>query len=172
MNASLSQTVERVPAFLGAMPLAFDSGTCSRLVASRPPRVLVGRAHRQRMATTQGVGDVEPEESDDDRAKSVESQDIGGSSQPLRFDGDGIPFSVKIISPPPKYLGTFRLNPRTGCNDIIKHEECAYVVKRVRQHYHYDFDQKGFYMYKKTIEIKSLARKSLDQYLDETLRES
>jgi hypothetical protein len=128
------------------------------------------------MTITQGVGGAEPEESDDDRAKSAENQDIGvsrrGSSQPLRFDGDGLPFSVKIISPPPKYLGTFRLNPRTGCNDIIKHEECAYVVKRVRQHYHYDFDQGGFYMYKKTIEIKSLARKSLDQYLEKTLWES
>lgn len=94
----------------------------------------------------------------------------GASGQELSFRGDALPFDLKIISPPPRVLGRFMLNPRTNCGDVIEHEAKSYVVKRVRCHYR--LERNGPTMFKKTVEIKSLARKSIESYLERTLRES
>lgn len=87
------------------------------------------------------------------------------------YNGDLLPFDVTVISPPPAVLGRFRLDPRTHCGDIIEHNGRQFVVKRVRLHYRYDFNGKVI-VYKKTIEIKSLARKSIESYLEKVLRDS
>lgn len=93
------------------------------------------------------------------------------SGKKLPFEGDALPFDVKVISPPPHMLGRFKLHPRTNCGDVIEHDAKSYVVKRVRCHYR--LERSGSpKMFKKTIEIKSLARKSIESYLERTFRES
>jgi hypothetical protein len=88
----------------------------------------------------------------------------------LPFQGDELPFNVTVVSPPPHSLGQFMLNPRTNCGDVIEHDEKSYVVKRVICHYRLQFGRPQ--MFKKTIEIKSLARKSLESFLEKTFNES
>lgn len=94
----------------------------------------------------------------------------GSSGQELSFRGDSLPFDLRVISPPPHTLGRFMLSPRTSCGDVIEHDAKSYVVKRVRCHYR--FERSGPTMFKKTVEIKSIARKSIENYLERTFRES
>lgn len=122
------------------------------------------------------------------------------------YRGDDLPFDVRVISPPPRSLGRFRLHPRTQCGDVIElvsrggearlgrqadesasegegegegeEEEGqteAYVVKRVRNRFVWSTQaggKAGVRMSRKTLEIKSLARKSIESQLERTLRES
>lgn len=86
------------------------------------------------------------------------------------YKGDLLPFDVSVVSPPPSYLGRFQLDPRTHCGDVLEHDGQQFVVKKVRMQYKYSAG--AYKMVKKTIEVKSLARKALESYLERVLRES
>jgi hypothetical protein len=164
-----------VSAFVAPLPLAGTARTRTRRSIAGCGQAALTPARRPRMsATTQNFGETEHENTDDDSDGVSDGHDMEvfrrGSIRP--YHGDSLPFSVKIVSPPPKTLGTFQLNPRTSCGDIIRHNDCAYVVKRVSQHYQYNFQLGAAEMYKKSVEVKSIARKSLEQYLERTLQDN
>ena len=85
-------------------------------------------------------------------------------------DGDLMPFDVKVVSPPPRYLGRFRLDPRTHCGDILDHGGQSYTVRQVRMRF--QFRNGGVRVTKKTLDVKSLARKAIETFLEQTLRNS
>lgn len=87
-----------------------------------------------------------------------------------RHSSDLLPFHVSVVSPPPKYLGRFRLDPRTHCGDIVEHDGAHFEVKVVRLRYKYIRGQ--YQVVGKVIEVKSLARNAIEAYLERTLRES
>lgn len=93
-----------------------------------------------------------------------------------KWAGDDMPFDVRVISPPPRHLGRFRLHPRTGRGDVIDMEGTSYVVKRVRSHFVWSAGggsgQAGPKLTKKTVETVSVARKSIEISLERSLRES
>lgn len=83
---------------------------------------------------------------------------------------DSIPFSVSVISPPPRHLGTFKLDPATHCGDIVEHDGQQFEVKVVKLRYKY---QQGKYrVIGKSIQVKSLARKAIEIYLDKKFQQS
>lgn len=86
------------------------------------------------------------------------------------YTGDLLPFDVEVISPPPMYLGRFQLDPRTHCGDVVEHNGSQFVVKRVRMRY--KFTAGSYRVVRKCIEVKSLARKALETYLERVLHES
>lgn len=84
--------------------------------------------------------------------------------------GDLLPFDVSIGTPPPEYLGRFKLDPRTHCGDIVEHAGRHFVVKSVRMRYKYLQGQ--YKMIGKAIEVKSLARKAIESYLEKAYQDS
>lgn len=82
-----------------------------------------------------------------------------------------LPFDVNIISPPPRRLGSFRMDPRTHCGDIVEHDGQAYSVRRVRMRYRYKRNE-GLKVTRKTLEVKSLARKAVERFLKAALESS
>lgn len=87
-----------------------------------------------------------------------------------QYNGDGLPFDVSVTSPPPQYLGRFQLDPRTHNGDIVEHDGRQFVVNTVRMRYKYS--QGRYRMVGKAIEVKSLARKSIETFLERALRDS
>jgi len=92
----------------------------------------------------------------------------GGSR--YRRESDRLPFDVKVSSPPPRYLGRFRLDALTHGGDVLEHEGQSYVVKSVV--FHYVMQNGKFVVNRKTVHVKSLARKSLDSYLNKLYKNS
>jgi len=86
------------------------------------------------------------------------------------FPGELLPFDVRVISPPPRDLGSFRLDPRIHRGDVLDYKGASYIVRRVRMHFAYR--QGRFHMTKKTAEVKSLSRKMMDEFLDQLYRSS
>lgn len=116
----------------------------------------------------------ESNESSDDSTEENEETEEGemkvfrkGKKQ---YQGDLLPFDVSVVSPPPTYLGRFKLDPRTHCGDVVEHDGQQFVVKKVRMQYKYSAG--AYKMVKKTIEVKSLARKALESYLEKVLKDS
>lgn len=101
---------------------------------------------------------------EDSREMSVYRQN--GRKRPI---GE-LPFDVSVVSPPPRYLGRFQLDPQTHCGDIVEHDGHHFEVKVVRMRYR--FQQGGFRVVSKAIEVKSLARKAIELYLEHTLKQS
>lgn len=115
----------------------------------------------------------------DNTEKPSREKDTAGDSGEMRvyrkgtrrlYTGDLLPFDVQITSPPPSFLGRFRLDPRTHCGDVVEHDGRQFVVKRVRMQYKYTAG--SYRVVRKSIEVKSLARKVLETYLERVLDES
>lgn len=87
-----------------------------------------------------------------------------------QYHGDLLPFDVSVISPPPAYLGRFKLDPRTHCGDVVEHDGRHFVVEKVRMQHKYTAG--AYKMVRKTIEVKSLGRKALESYLHKVLKDS
>ncbi|CDF39466.1 unnamed protein product [Chondrus crispus] len=108
-----------------------------------------------------------PDNSDDDISSGM---NVFRKPSRRPSNGDVLPFDVSIVSPPPSYLGRFKLDPHTNCGDVVEHDGMHFVVKKVRMQYKYSAG--AYKMVRKTIEVKSLARKALDSYLERVLRDS
>lgn len=81
-----------------------------------------------------------------------------------------LPFDVSIITPPPRYLGRFQLDPLTHCGDILEHNGHHFEVKVVRVRYR--FREGRYKVVGKAVEVKSLARKALEVYLEQKFYKS
>lgn len=81
-----------------------------------------------------------------------------------------LPFDVSVVSPPPRYLGRFQLDPHTHCGDILEHEGHHFEVKVVRMRYR--LQQGRYQVISKAIEVKSLARKVIEVYLERKFENS
>lgn len=81
-----------------------------------------------------------------------------------------VPFDVSVVSPPPRYLGRVELDPHTHCGDIVEYEGHHFEVKVVRLRYRL---LRGRYrVVGKSIEVKSLARKAIEVYLERKYHDS
>jgi len=87
-----------------------------------------------------------------------------------RRECDRLPFDVRVSSPPPRYLGRFHLDALTHGGDILEHDGQSYVVKSVV--FHYALQNGKFVVHRKTAHVKSLARKSIDSYLNKLYKSS
>lgn len=119
-----------------------------------------------------GKADGDSDDSESSEADSRDGLDMtvhrkGGKKS---YNGDLLPFDVSTVTPPPKYLGRFRLDPHTHCGDIVEYDGIHFLVKRVRMLYKYTGGKHR--MVRKKIEVKSLARKALESYLEKALEES
>lgn len=117
------------------------------------------------------LSNMPPEEDgppDDDPGRDDMTVYREGAKKPL--SGDLLPFDVQIVSPPPSFLGRFQLDPRTNCGDVVEHNGHHFVVKRVRLRYKYSGGT--YQVFRKHIEVKSLARKALESYLERVWNES
>lgn len=81
-----------------------------------------------------------------------------------------LPFDVSIITPPPRYLGRFQLDPLTHCGDILEHDGNHFEVKVVRVRYR--FREGRYRVVGKAVEVKSLARKAVEVYLERKFQKS
>lgn len=127
-------------------------------------------------ATTHGTIQRRPVsmtlEEDEDKNKENETDDmtlyqnIGRQRRGMQE----LPFDVSIISPPPRYLGRFQLDPSTHCGDIFEHDGNHFEVKVVRLRY--KFSQGRYRVVGKKIEVKSLARKAIEVYLEQKFKQS
>ncbi len=87
----------------------------------------------------------------------------------LESNGDLLPFHVKLVSPPPRVLGCFKLDPRTHCGDVIDYDGQQFVVKSVTLHYSYGSDGRAVVV-RKSVDVKTLARLAIESALERTLR--
>ena len=85
---------------------------------------------------------------------------------------DMLPFDVNVISPPPRHLGSFLMDPRTHCGDIVEYDGQSYSVKSVRLRYRYRKNEGRPRVTKKTLEVKSLARKAIETFLERSFDHS
>lgn len=97
-------------------------------------------------------------------SSSDDEMQVYRASSKRCFSGDKLPFDVKIITPPPRHLGRFQLDARTHCGDVLEHGDSQFVVKSVRVRYKYS--RGGYHVIGKQIEVKSLARKAIEVYLE------
>lgn len=111
-------------------------------------------------------------EGDEDKNKENETDDmtVYQKNGRQRRGMDELPFDVSIISPPPRYLGRFQLDPSTHCGDIVEHDGNHFEVKVVRLRY--KFSQGRYRVVGKKIEVKSLARKAIEIYLEQKFNQS
>lgn len=170
------------PAFLIA-PLRLLAGqrASTSALPCAPLRVLRPRQSRPHAALSMCASQMPRDESEDEEllGDGSESMSADDSSDELkvfrkgklrRVSGDLLPFDISIVSPPPMYLGRFQLDPYTHCGDVVEHNGHQFVVKRVRVQY--KFSGGGYHVFRKKIEVKSLARKALESYLEKVWSES
>eukprot|EP00967_Tisochrysis_lutea_P031428 scaffold37056_cov36-Tisochrysis_lutea.AAC.1 len=90
-----------------------------------------------------------------------------GSFQPYKPKDarDSLLFSVTLMTPPERGLGTFRLDPNTGCGDIIQLADTgqAYLIKSVA--YKYAFSHGAYRMVAKSVKVKEAARDSVEKWM-------
>lgn len=157
-EATSSATPARavIPCFVPA-PGTLLHATRRSLLPARMPTPQLARIPRC-SARDPRNGDTSPSESNEDahHRRRQREQDL-------------LPFDVNVITPPGHvYLGRFQLAARTHCGDIFEHEGRQFVVKRVTMHYRYAADGRP-QVFRKTIDVKSLARKALEAYLERVL---
>lgn len=139
-----------------------------------PPSHQVYRANAARM---QAGHQPTPENNDksDSYSNDNDTDDDDKDMRVYRSNGRArpageLPFDVSVVSPPPRYLGRFQLDPATHCGDIVEHDGHHFEVKLVRWRYRL---QRGRYrIVGKSIEVKSLARKAIEVYLEQKFRDS
>lgn len=110
-------------------------------------------------------------EADDNsqQPEGVPNKDVNADMTVYRKNGrrrpvGELPFDVSIITPPPRYLGRFQLDPLTHCGDILEHDGHHFEVKVVRVRYR--FREGRYKVVGKAVEVKSLARKAVEVYLE------
>lgn len=168
------------------MQLAFLPSTTtlskSALVSKQPLSRTTTSPRRPRFLMAAGKDDPDPaahdrgESSQNGTPNEVPHAEVYRNGKERKWAGDDMPFDVRVISPPPRHLGRFRLHPRTGRGDIIEMGDTSYVVKRVRSHFVWSAGggsgQAGPKLTRKTVETVSVARKSIEISLERTLRDS
>lgn len=85
---------------------------------------------------------------------------------------DSLLFTVNLVTPPERPLGTFRLDPNTGCGDIIQLAATgqAYLIKSVA--YQYSFAAGAYRMVAKSVQVKEHSRDYLEKFMVRMLPES
>ncbi|BAM79168.1 hypothetical protein CYME_CMD094C [Cyanidioschyzon merolae strain 10D] len=81
-----------------------------------------------------------------------------------RDNRDKLPFDVYVTTPPPYYLGQFKLDPRVHNGDILEFQNHAYVIKRTRLHYYYRNGE--FRVGRKSVDVNTVARSHINSFLD------
>lgn len=87
----------------------------------------------------------------------------------LRDNRDSLPYHVSIVSPPPRSLGVFALDPNTQSGDLIEHESKHYEVQRVRCLYRYRSGL-GYVMTKKMAEAIDFNRIVEEAFLNRVIK--
>lgn len=97
-----------------------------------------------------------------------------GKFQPYKpkDNRDSLLFTVTLMTPPERPLGTFRLDPNTGCGDIIQLAVTgqAYLIKSVA--YQYSYAAGAYRMVAKSVHVKEHSRDSLEKFMVRMLPES
>merc|ERR1711879_389557 len=80
---------------------------------------------------------------------------------------DRLLYSVMEITPPPKKLGKFRLEPSLSCGDIMQHQEKTFVIKKVS--YIYSYIGGAYRMTGKGAEVKETSREAVESFMKRML---
>jgi len=90
-----------------------------------------------------------------------------GSFQPYKpkDNRDRLLYTVKLVTPPARELGTFHLDPSTGCGDIIQLSATgqAFFIKSVA--YKYTFSGGAYRMVAKSVNVKETARDGVEKWM-------
>jgi hypothetical protein len=113
-------------------------------------------------------GLYEEVEGDGDNAmEAVVFRKRRGKFQPYRpkDNRDSLLFTVTLMTPPERPLGTFRLDPNTGCGDIIQLAATgqAYLIKSVA--YRYSFAAGAYKMVAKSLHVKEHSRDAVEKFM-------
>mmetsp|Transcript_34856 Transcript_34856/g.66966 ORF Transcript_34856/g.66966 Transcript_34856/m.66966 type:complete len:184 (+) Transcript_34856:175-726(+) len=87
-----------------------------------------------------------------------------------RDNRDKLLFEVREITPPPKRLGLFRLEPSTGCGDMIEARNTTFVIKKVA--YKYMYSGGSYKMVSKGADVKETSRDAVEQFMNRMLDRS
>lgn len=114
---------------------------------------------------------ADEEETDKEETDKEEDKEMTVySKNGRRRQGGELPFDVCVVSPPRRHLGTFQLDPLTHCGDIIDHGGQQFEVKVVK--FKYKYTQGRYRIIGKCIEVKSLARKAIEIFLERNFNRS
>eukprot|EP00177_Eucheuma_denticulatum_P000006 GFKZ01000015.1.p3 GENE.GFKZ01000015.1~~GFKZ01000015.1.p3 ORF type:complete len:167 (+),score=21.42 GFKZ01000015.1:969-1469(+) len=166
MTVSMSSTHRTaIPTFLPSLLLGTTRPSMPSATTPLPPPSTLPRVTPRMSLPT-------PDHSPPDEPDSTPADDMRVFRRGAhRHDSsDLLPFDVKVISPPPRRLGRFQLDPRTHCGDIVEHAGRHFVVKSVSMQYKYSAG--AYRVVRKTIEVKSLARKAIEVYLERIMHDS
>lgn len=103
----------------------------------------------------------------------------GGTFRPhvSKDDRDKLLFDITEITPPPRKLGTFRLEPSAACGDLISARvrvegesekvEQPFIIKKVS--WKYEYVQGSYRMVAKGADVKMVSRDSTEKFLNRML---
>ena len=103
----------------------------------------------------------------------------GGTFRPhvSKDDRDKLLFDITEITPPPRKLGTFRLEPSAACGDLISARvrmegesekvEQPFIIKKVS--WKYEYLQGSYRMVSKGADVKMVSRDSTEKFLSRML---
>ncbi|KAL1498481.1 hypothetical protein AB1Y20_013806 [Prymnesium parvum] len=80
---------------------------------------------------------------------------------------DRLLYDVKEVTPPPKKLGTFRLEPSLSCGDIIQHKGRTFVIQKVS--YMYSYVGGTYRMTSKGADVKETSREAVEKFMTRML---
>src|SRR6056297_291966 len=115
-------------------------------------------------ARNDGLGEEGWGEGDEEVMDAVVFRKRRGTFQQYKpkDNRDSLLFTVTLMTPPERPLGTFRLDPNTGCGDIIQLAATgqAYLIKSVA--YRYSYAAGAYRMVAKGVKVKEHSRDSLE----------
>jgi len=77
--------------------------------------------------------DFDFQKRDDDGKEAEDDMTVYRKGSKKPYNGDLLPFDVCVVSPPPKYLGRFQLDPRTHCGDIVEHDGNQFLAVQIHK---------------------------------------
>lgn len=161
----------RAIAFLAPSTLSPRLRQAAACTTMQPTSVLLPRRPPMMHAFAKRPDGSSEADDEDDDANDAEMRVYKRNGSQRHGNGHLLPFDVSVISPPHAlFLGRFRLDPHTHCGDIVEHDGRHFIVQVVRMQYKW---LRGKYrVFSKAIEVTSLARRSVETYLERSLRES
>ena len=118
---------------------------------------------RQRVARVRGARMVADDEDAIEDATTFKRRKGQMKPRKPKDQRDKLLYEVREVTPPPRRLGTFRLEPSLACGDIMQHKDRTYVIKKVS--YLYNFVGGAYRMTGKGAHVKETSREAIENSL-------
>ena len=118
---------------------------------------------RHVLARMSGWAEDEDAEAIDDARTFKRSKGVLPSRKKKTDQRDRLLYDVTEVTPPPKSLGRFRLEPNLACGDMMMYKDKTFVIKKVS--YRYNYIGGAYRMVGKGASVKETSRDSVEAFM-------